>query len=557
MPAPEPRRAAGDGPPPGPLPAALPPLGRALAGAFLLGLAASLRYPNLALAQAPALAALLRGQWARAVALGATVALSVLLVLGVTRALTGHFEPYGATRAGFDGATGYPGGPEAAQGRFESANGTNDVLTRERPHPRTIGYAAFYLLTGRHTGVLVYYPAAAMLALVVARRLLDRTVLPVALGSLAALAFYVFLQPENYFGGGTFVGNRYVLPMIAALAAAVPALPSLRSIVLCWGMALATGGSALASVVATRALDPMSQSHAHAGLFRLLPEESTAPEMDGFRDRYWAQSLVRFVDPHAAVDAASFRLRAGDPGADLLVVTPPASGPLHFLVGAAVPSIELRIAEMGWTRTFPIGPHPGGARSVVAWRPLPAWRRHPFWWEPRDAIYAARVLRVSARAAGSGEEVTLRYLGDGSVLRATLAREVVDAELALPAAGGAPASARITVRNTSDFAWSGDAVLPVQVAARVTAAGEEAGAFARHPLPGAVPVGSTVVLDVPLAWPRAAGAVHVEIDLVLEEVAFFADRNAGERLLDRLVEAPAAADGGVRPTGPAGASGGR
>ena len=122
-------------------------------------------------------------------------------------------------------------------------------------------------------------------------------------------------MPANYFGGETFLGNRYILAAYPCLLIALPRLPSRRILLTIWALAAVVGGSALASQLRFGALDATSQAHTSAGIFRLLPYESTASNLDGRRDRYWAGDFVRFVDPFATAEAWSFTLESRRPAA--------------------------------------------------------------------------------------------------------------------------------------------------------------------------------------------------------------------------------------------------
>jgi hypothetical protein len=84
--------------------------------------------------------------------------------------------------------------------------------------------SAFYYVAGRHSGLLVWFPIA---LLIVALTLTRVGTLPgEAVAMLAGLglyvAFYLALFPDNYYGGGQAIGNRYFLhvaPLVLGLAA--------------------------------------------------------------------------------------------------------------------------------------------------------------------------------------------------------------------------------------------------------------------------------------------------------------------------------------------------
>ena len=145
-------------------------------------------------------------------------------------------------------------------------------------------------------------------------------------------------MPANFFGGETFLGNRYILAAYPCLLVALPRLPSRRSLLTIWALAAVVGISALASQLRFGALDATSQAHANAGIFRLLPYESTASNLDGRRDRYWADDFVRFVDPFAEAGEWSFTIESGRPAAELEIAT-------RFPDGADAPDVAVADAD--------------------------------------------------------------------------------------------------------------------------------------------------------------------------------------------------------------------
>ena len=291
-------------------------LWRAAAGGLLLGLLATMRLPGLALAAAAVAGGLATGRRRAAVAVAAAALLGFALASGAGLVLAGSANPYKEVRSSFDGATGYPVGEHESQQRFETSPATQSAGWLPPFDWTRTAYSSLYYLVGRHTGLLLYFPATlALLVAACGRR--DRLALALLSGPVAIAAFYLLWMPDNYFGGSTFFGNRYFLMAYPALLASLHRLPSARSLALTWVVGLAVGGSALASLTAVVESPGPSQSHAAAGVFRRLPSETTAREVDGFRGRYWGADFVRFVDPFAADDEQRFRLADRAPPAEL------------------------------------------------------------------------------------------------------------------------------------------------------------------------------------------------------------------------------------------------
>ena len=274
-------------------------------------------------AAVPVLAALLARDLRRAMRVGGAIVLAYVAALALTWALSGAVNPYKAPRATFNAETGYPvgAGSAAALARFdrpiELATSTLDFAPLFDAG-RT-AYATLYFFVGRHTGLVLYLPAALCSS---PRSPAGGPLRPASRrspDSPASRLFYLVWMPVNFFGGETFLGNRYILAAYPCLLVALPRLPSRRLLLAIWSLAAVVGASALASQWRYGALDATSQAHTHAGLFRLLPYESTASNLDGRRDRYWAEDFVRFVDPFAAPEAWSFSDRerpAGRRGRD-------------------------------------------------------------------------------------------------------------------------------------------------------------------------------------------------------------------------------------------------
>ena len=380
------------------------PLWRPVLGGLLLGLLAGMRLPGLALAAvAVAGGALLgRRRSAAAVALAALVGFG--LASGAGQMLTGSANPYKEVRSSFSGETGYPVGDSQAWRRFETRPATQSAGWLPPLDWTRSLYSGLYFLVGRHTGLLLYFPAAlALLAAAAASR--DRLALVLLSGPATIALFYLLWLPENYFGGSTSFGNRYFLMAYPALLAALPRLPSARSLALSWLLALVVGGSALVSILATAERPAPSQSHATAGLFRLLPSETTALRVDGFRGRYWRRDFVRFVDPFATDDAEGFGLAAGAPPAELELAFRVPRDTLRLEIDAGQAGGELVWRDWLGGGTRRLAPGLQGVELPLS----PAWRRHTYWWRVPD-VYQVRTVRLGFRSAAGGE-ARLRYVG--------------------------------------------------------------------------------------------------------------------------------------------------
>lgn len=381
---------------------------RAGLGGVLLGLAGLARYPNLLL-PAVVVGCLLAGRRLReAAAALAGAILAVAVLSAATAGLTGAANPYKAERASFDAGTGYPVTPTSAVAEegFGTRLATQRLAAKPIWEPRVSAWAALYYLLGRHTGLLLYFPATVVLAAAALRRP-DRLAWMLLAGAAAGVLFYVVWMPRNYFGGSTFVGNRYFLTLYPLLLFAPARPPGRRGLAWPWLAGVLVWVSAAASVERAGELDRSSQSHAYAGVFRLLPYESTARTLDGWRDRYWEGTFWRFTDPWAKAGEDAFQLTPGRPSAETLLATRGPVSALRIAVRSASPELVLEVAGRVRARRWTVDTSGAGGRAVIEVPVAPARRRHPFWWAP-GVPYDVRALRW--RVAGGGP-ARVRFLG--------------------------------------------------------------------------------------------------------------------------------------------------
>ncbi len=495
-------------------------------GGVLLGLMTSMRLTNGALAAAPFLAALLKRQWRQALGMAAGAAVAFLLVLGLTGILTGSITPYRAERTSFNAETGYPVGPEAASAleRFSAQAATVRTNWFSTADPRSIAYSTFYFFCGRHSSLLFYFPAALIL-LAAAIRSGDRVSLALLLCAGGFVGFYLGWLPGNYFGGDTFIGNRYFLPAYPALLIALRRLPGWRSLACAWVIGAISWGSAAVSLVRAGQLDPSSQNHAYAGIFRLLPYESTAPDIAGRRDRYWSDHFVRFVDPFAQAGPWHFELTAGSPPAELLVAHWQPLAELQFWVTTEAHQARLRVSDYGHEQDFELVPtakQPQG--QAIAFAPARAWRHHLFWWDPQT-LYTARTLRLQLLSAdGQPAQATLRYVGAMSYWNATFGCDLVQLTFPAQVQAGSTTSVRARLRNTGFRTWQPQDVFPVYAQYRLSNQDGLVQTSEPLPLPRAVGSQEEIELNLAVTWPARPGDYVFALDLHLAQLGSFQDR---------------------------------
>ena len=381
-------------------------------GGFLLGAAVSMRFSTAALAAAPVLIAVIYRRYRHSMVVAALTLAAFALVSGATQHFLGTANPYKAVRSSFNASTGYPAGVEGdeATERFSTSPATQSASWLPSFEPRRSAYSLVYFFLGRHTGLLAYFPVALELLFHAARRP-NGVVLPLLAAAGVVAAFYLLWMPENYFGGSTFLGNRYFVVVLPATLLAVRQLPSPRLLAVAWLLALGFWSSGLSSMALTREMGSSSQSHAHAGLFRLLPFESTAKNIDGVESRYWRRDFVRFVDPFSGIGTQSFRLSSQMPAAELVVATSWSGESLKIAVQTGTPQAVLEVTDWQRSDVYPLDGSADVAPGVLEIRLSPAWRRHGFWWDS-EASYDVRSLRLKlVEPSGSEAVADIRYFG--------------------------------------------------------------------------------------------------------------------------------------------------
>ncbi|MDH3404801.1 MAG: hypothetical protein OEP45_14370 [Acidobacteriota bacterium] len=501
----------------------------AAAGGALLGLLVACRLNNALVLFAAVAALAVGGRTRRALGVFAAAASAFALLALVSHLLIGTANPYKAVRTSFSAETGYPaGGDGAILERFEEEGRTQQMGLRPTWRARVSGYSALYFFVGRHSGVLWYFPALLALGWAAARRP-DRVTACLWLGAAAAAAFFLIWWPANYFGGASFLGNRYFLPVYPLALVGLPALPGRAGLALAWAVALVMGGSAVASFPHAPAA-AASQTHTLAGLPRRLPYESTALDIEGRIDRYWADDMVRFDDGRGRVGPDVFTLEAGAPPTELMIVSREGELPILLRYRTRTPGLALVVEDRRGELRYPLEGAGKVLRGALTVPLAPAWRRHPFWWDA-DETYAARTVRLSLAGGtggtAGGARATFWYGGARAALEKSF--EYTGPGLALPkrARAGATTRLAVRVRNMSPVPWRRGGAFPVTLSYRLAAAGDAPGAVVegpRIPLPADLPSGDPVDLVLPVTWPAAPGVYVLSVDLVIEDYAWFETR---------------------------------
>ncbi len=502
--------------------------GGPLVGAALLGLSVLMRPSNAAIAAIPVLTAALQRRGRRATVLLIATLAPWLLGLALTAAMTGNVNPYRAVRSSFTPTTGYPVGASApAQAQFDRDPATHHTALKPKAGVDRTLFAAVYFWVGRHSGLLFYFPAAIALGLAALRRP-DAPGVASLLGFASAMLFFILWMPWNYFGGHTFIGNRYLLAAYPALLVAPRRLPGVRLLALTWLVAAVSYGSAALSISRTHEIDATSQSHANAGIFRAAPFESTTVDL-ARHQLYWGDLFVRFVDPFARVRPWHFELTAGVPPAELLVSDWQSPERLRLLVATDAAEAILIATDYRGEWRYPVGASDRQRRdAVVDLTPSPAWRRHRYWWHPTQLYNTSAIRLQLVTPSGEPARAQLRLLGDPERVRESFAYERIAQEVPATVQSDGHSTLRVRVRNTSSQTWHHEGVTPVYCKARLTPRrGPEAGVTWESPaiwLEESVASGAVADLAFEMDWPSRPGAYDLELDLVLARIAWFGAR---------------------------------
>jgi len=516
---------------------------------------------------------LARRHWGRAVAwvVGAVVGMG--LIVGLSIALTGKPTAYlGVERQGVtvcrqdvlpwevpaadDVSTAVERSPTA--GAWSWMFRVPDVDWRELR--QNVGY----FLWGRHTGLLLYMPFAALafvLFLLHARRSAERLLLLASL-AVVALVFMVFI-PFNWQGGGGFVGNRYFVNVYPAFLFLVTRIRP-RGLV---PVGYALGGLFLGPILLTQfgasVPEPTLQFHTRDFPFTLFPLEQTLREVPGYH-----QVVVGDVQFVARKDevlprGGNFWLRGGGRTEIWMLSAEPVEEAV-FQVRSPVPDNRIRLRLGKADETVEVGPGtPGGPVARVTLVPGEVSYRG----SRRGSPYVGQRLEVDVEKGTSraftkyfppnpcpdgifgynkSREETfflgteLVYLGSGKALGADvfhLAWDRVDVRPRVVA--GQTFYARVKLRNTSDSSWTSAGAARVRLSyhwLRPAAEGAT-GPLAdnervvtydgvRTDLPLPIAPGAAVEVVQEIEAPAEPGRYTLALDPVFEHVGWFSRRGA-------------------------------
>lgn len=326
---------------------------------------------------------------------------AALLLVGLAVARGAAWSSYRAERQSFQSPEGFPGVDFAASEwrRIVDQRGSHQWRIDSTFEPRQTAWNVAYLLVGRHVGLLPYF-LPLLLGLVALRADAARVALLLAAG--ATLAALLWIRPENFWGGGGALANRYFLPLYPAfwflagrrrsalwpVAAALAALP--------WMLPLWI--SPARPFVDARG----GYGHVSAAARRLLPYETTQSHLkpSGSEDVIHGGLWVKSLSPVTRAEKAGERLRLRGAGAAELLFA--SATPVERLELVLDSPFAAQVAVRGG-RVLDRSVDDGRLRLILAPR---VRARHASWWSAEPWWFYR--LSLEAPAPWARSVLTLR-----------------------------------------------------------------------------------------------------------------------------------------------------
>lgn len=554
-------RSGGELPPPSPVGLRDPMVRVALAG-FFFALSAYSKLPHAAFGAVLVLHCLFSRRIGRALSAFLAFFITLLVLHMAQLAMTETFSVYHSTRKSFQSLDQFPHNvPSRVAWRRADEGGVSRYggggLGLARLDDRTV-YNVKYLFCGRHTGLFPYFvPGLVALLLYLFRRrdrfMAGRGFLLAAMG--AVLVFYLVWFPDNFQGGGDFIGNRHAVSIYPAFLFLLGALPGVTAHLLAWSAAgLFIAQAVLAPFGAQRPRAAL-QAHAQAPLCRLLPYETTLRYLPGYTDISFGMKftprryLVRLLTSGLKAEGSRFRLH-GRSTEQLLVVS------RHPLASLALftddPTVEawcrgaegrpVRAPLLQFSPDPAQEPLPGEELRLRLEGPRPV-AVHTDWRDGgRRFFYLLKLRRLQGPDEGAAApSAQLAFLGEGEpwLRRSFFRARLVAAEVPASMPAGGEQAIPLRLSSRSPFAWDGSVRLsyhwlrpcygPARPGRTVVWDGVQTG------LPGGgLDPGGTAVAEMLVRAPGEPGDYVLEIDLVADQVAWFASKSPSGEPLGRF-----------------------
>lgn len=435
------------------------------------------------------------------------------------------------------------------------------LLRIPRPHPMEVVENISYFLWGRHTGLLLYFPFAALgvlFFLLHNRRSLDGWILFLALGTIAL--YFLLWIPFNWQGGGGFVGNRYFVNAYPGFLFLARRLSPKALQVVGFTLAGLLLGPTIFSPWGRAVPSPTLQAHVRNAPFSHFPLELSLREIPGYEQRIYAGTLVRGRSDVFLPRGGRFWVHGATTTELWIQSETPQESLLFEVASLAAPNdITLRVGNAEHRITYARDAEPQGAEGVVApgaarveLKPskptrvrrlkgrqvyvykveITAERGAPRTWDRRFPPQDCEVFAYNETIQESFF-VGARVAFLGSRERAERDLYAVDwADVVAPERVAAGETFHITprVRNASGETWPADPPTRVGISYRwldTSGAVKVAEGIRTHPESPVAPDAIFETLQEVQA-PDQPGQYTLELDLVYEFVAWFSSKNDGD-----------------------------
>ncbi|HEX9943426.1 MAG TPA: hypothetical protein VGG03_15530 [Thermoanaerobaculia bacterium] len=512
-----------------------------------------------------------RWKTAGAWVLGAVVSLA--MVAGIATALTGHPSAYlGVSRQGVTlcepgkvpiapapevprAAAGQAAGGKVPGGVAVPNSTTGNTWTWLVRAPDVTLYEMaeniVYFLIGRHAGMLVYTPFAALAViffLLPGQRRPGECWVLLAVVAAVALYFLTFIA-WNWQGGGGFLGNRYFISAVPAFLFLVREIRPRWLVLAGHVVAGLFLGPLLFTPFGATVPEPTLQAHVRGGPFRFLPLELSLRNVPGYErvqlgdlrivgrkdvfvpqgDQMWvggANRVELYFIGSRPIDKAVFLVTNFAPGNHVEIEMGDAREALDFGKDEEarrirlVPGEPFRVRRQKWA-TFYV------YKMIVTSRSgrVQHWVRE---YPPNACPYFTQDDRTQENFYTGA---SLAYLGTGGQLETDLysiewGNSVVPPQVQV----GQAFTVATRLFNRSGHPWTAEGVARVNLAYHwLDESGKtivKDGLRTEIPLP-VLPGGAVDVQQKVLA-PQAPGRYVLELDPVFETVAWFSEKNGGK-----------------------------
>jgi hypothetical protein len=491
-------------------------------------------------------------------------ALAIGAFAGLAYALTGHPSAYlGVQRGGFkiDDPDVLPIQPQPLE-QFEQDTTRNSWswlwrLPQVKP-AKTVSSAGSFLW-GRHTGLVVYMPFAALaflLFLVNGRRDPTRWVLLASIGALAV--FFLVWIPFNWHGGGGFVGNRYFVIAYPAFLFLVTRIRPAASLV----AAYAFGGAVLGVVVfqplGSPVRDPTLQSHVRGRAFGLFPAETTiARQIPGYSGVTVESAWFRGRRDQVEIRGSEISVFGASTTELWMVSREPLIGRQAFEVRTLAPDneVELSLGAEPVRAIFEHADHPRDQIQIVELEPGDPELYRPVHFltddDPPNYLYHLMVRARTGRRPRDAKGgivgdfyfgAGLRYLGSHERVYGPGSFALAWGACVAPLTATAGSTFEVTARgrNTGRYGWPRWGRTKVALSYHWRLDGETV-VFdgLRTQLPADIGPGEEFATAIDVEAPSAPGSYRLVIDPVREGVGWFSEHN-GASVCEAQVDVVAA-----------------